>query len=92
MCTVSLVGDGWKDQFPQRWPQFNPDSFKISEVSRMEFEALKREVEELRELLKAAKAFDKATGQPDCHMDDKVALIKKVAEMVGVDLGDVFGA
>lgn len=92
MCTISMVSDGWRDQFPQRWPQFTSDNFQISQVSRVEFDALKREVEELRKLLEAAKAFDKATGQPDCHMDDKVALIKKVAEMVGVDLGDVFGA
>lgn len=43
-------------------------------------------------MLKAAKAFDTATGQPDCEMDDKVKLIKEVAKMVGVDLGDIFGA
>lgn len=54
-----------------------------------EFEALRREVQELKELLKAAKKFDQATGQPDCEMDEKIAFIKQVAEFVGVDLQDV---
>ena len=92
MCTISMVSDGWREQYPSKWPNFQPDQFQISQVSRTEFESLKREVEALKELLKAAKAFDTATGQPDCEMDDKVKLIKEVAKMVGVDLGDIFGA
>ena len=59
-------------------------------VSIEEFAALKKEVEELKRLLKAAKKFDEETGQPDCHMDDKVDFIKKLAEFVGVDLEDIF--
>lgn len=59
-------------------------------VSKEEFDALKKEVEELKQLLKAAKKFDEETGQPDCHMDDKVDFIKKLAEFVGVDLEDIF--
>ena len=58
--------------------------------SKEEFDALKKEVEELKQLLKAAKKFDEETGQPDCHMDDKVDFIKKLAEYVGVDLEDIF--
>jgi hypothetical protein len=60
-------------------------------VSKREFDALKKEMEELKKLLKAAKKYDEAMGEPDCEMDDKVALIKKVAKHVGVDMGDVFG-
>lgn len=60
-------------------------------ISREEFDALRCEVEELKALLLAAKAFDEATGQPDCEMDEKVELIKRVAEAVGVDLEDLFG-
>jgi hypothetical protein len=58
-------------------------------ISREEFEALKKEMQELKELLKAAKKFDEATNQPHCEQDDKVALIKKIAELVGVDMKDV---
>jgi archaellum component FlaC len=88
---VSNIGDGFKDQFPQKWPNFNPLPADPSSVSRIEFEALRREIEELKNLLVAAKKFDEATGQPHCEMDEKVKLIKAIAKMVGVDLGDVFG-
>jgi len=67
-----------------------PVVIDTSGVSKEEFEALKKEVEELKQLLKAAKKFDEETGQPDCHMDDKVEFIKKLAEYVGVDLEDIF--
>jgi hypothetical protein len=97
MCTVSNIGSGWGGTFPGRYPwiqpyvqpQTTPIPAVIPGVSQAEFDRLKREVEELRKLLTAAKAFDAATGQPDCEVDEKVALIRRIAEFVGVDLGDV---
>lgn len=91
MCTVSNIGDGWKEQFPIRYPNIDPFKFTPDQISRSEFEALKREVEGLRELLKAAKKFDQESGQPNCSMEEKVELIKQVAKVVGVDLHEVFG-
>jgi hypothetical protein len=61
-------------------------------VTKEEFDALRREMEELKELLLAAKRFDEATGQPDCEMDEKIELIRRVAEVVGVDVDEVFGS
>ncbi len=97
MCTVSNIGTGWGGTFPGRYPwiqpyvpPYTPIPVTIPGVSKDEFDRLKREVLELRKLLAAAKAFDAATGQPDCEVDEKVALIKRIAEFVGVDLGDVF--
>ena len=110
MCTVSNIGDGYRDNFAPRWPNVpiwpvqptgvpypaqpvipgQPLVINTPAVSKEEFEALKKEVEELKQLLKAAKKFDEETGQPDCHMDDKVEFIKKLAEYVGVDLEDIF--
>ena len=87
---VSAIGDNYKDQFPQKWPQF-PQPFQPREVSREEIAALRKEVEELKRLLKAAKLFDDTTGQPHCEIDDKVKLIREIAKLVCVDLGDVFG-
>ena len=97
MCTVSNIGTGWGVTVPDRYPWIQPYvqpyappmPAVIPGVSQFEFDRLKREVEELRKLLAAAKAFDAATGQPDCEVDEKVALIKRIAEIVGVDLGDV---
>lgn len=62
-----------------------------SEISREDFDALKREVEALRELLLAAKEYDEATGQSDCEMEEKIEFIRQVAEFVGVDVDEVFG-
>ena len=59
-------------------------------VSRQEFEELKKEVQSLVKLLKAAKIYDEEMGQKDCEMEEKVALIKGLAEFLDVDLEDVF--
>lgn len=88
---VSNIGDGWTNAFPDKWPHFNPPPIIVPpEVSRAEFEALRKEIKELKKLLEAAKQFDKETGQPDCEMNEKVEMIKKIARLVGVNLGDVF--
>lgn len=93
MCAVSFIGGDWT----KRWPNnpanpFAPQSLPATypEISRAEFNALKNEVEELKKLLLAGKAYDEATGQADCEQEDKIALIKKIAEVVGVDLSEVF--
>jgi len=91
MCVSSVI----MDDFNRRWatpnqPNIIPQyQWAVNMPTRAEFEQLKKEVSELRDLLKAAKKFDDATGQPDCESADKLALIKKLAELVGVDLGDV---
>lgn len=92
MCAVSMVGDYWKDKLPERHPWIFPNSpiVPFNAPTKEEFEALKKEVEHLKELLKAAKIYDEQTNQPDCEMDEKVALIKKIAELVGVDMKEIF--
>jgi len=89
MCTVSMIGDHFGEKFRR------PEYFWLTNVthpSQQEFDALKREVEEMKALLKRAKLYDEANGEPDCEMDEKVALLKRIAEVVGVDLTEVFGA
>jgi hypothetical protein len=103
---VSAVGDSWRPITPGIWPlptgpypgPVTPrptveqiDSI-FDRISRAEFEALKREIEELKQLLTAAKKFDEATGQKDCEMEDKVRFLKQMAKHLGVDLSDVFDA
>lgn len=94
MCIVSNISEHYRDDWtkPRTWDigTYTVSTVPFSEVTKEEFEALKAEVEEMKELLRMAKILDEKTGQPDCEMDDKVALIKKIAEAVGVDLADIF--
>lgn len=55
------------------------------------FNALKREVELMKELLIRAVQYDKDNDEPHCETDEKIAFLKRVAEWVGIDLNDVFG-
>lgn len=99
MCVVSNIGDYWSRRVPEDYPWVipridplptGPNPFNMNPVSREEFDKLKRDVEELKKLLIAGKEFDEKTGQPHCEHEDKIALIKKIAELVGVDMKDVF--
>lgn len=101
MCIVSNVGDDWRqkkypDWVPETIPPYKPapqidfDKLFKKPVTRDEFEALKKEMEELRELLIKAREIDVALGNADCEMEDKVALIKQLAKLVGVDMSAVF--
>ncbi len=83
--------DKWKDQFPLT-PQ-NPTNVNYTfgqGITREEFNALKREVETMKELMKRAKVYDEENNEPYCEMDEKVALLKKMAEFVGVNLDEIF--
>lgn len=80
MCTVSMVLD---DRF-NKWPiMLDPISIP---VSRVEFDKLRKEVEELKELIKAAQKFDEATGQPNCEDAEKMEKLRKIAEILGVEI------
>lgn len=99
MCVVSMVGDHyadkWRDKYPIRpdpivwpWPnQTAPDNHP----TRAEFDALRKEVEEMKELLKRAKEYDERNGEPDCEVDEKMELLRRVAAAVGISLDDVIG-
>jgi hypothetical protein len=75
---------------PNSPPYSSPNNAYLNFVPRYEFEALKRDVEQMKKELEVAKAQDIADGNPDCEMEDKVALLKKIADIVGVDLSTVF--
>lgn len=90
MCAVSMVGDYAHKRLLEEYQSVGIfTGFQIP-VSRAEFDVLKNEVLELRQLLLAAKKYDKATGQPHCEMEEKVAVLKRIGELVGVDLAEVF--
>jgi len=90
MCVVSMIGD----QFRGRWEPHYPDwqAWTVTgqtialPVTREEFDALKREVEILRDLLKAAKEYDAKNNEPACETDEKMNMLRAIAKAVGVDL------
>lgn len=96
MCVVSNVGDHYAQKF-QPWvaPTVHPSTGTVQiippfdYVTKAELAALKRDVEEMKELLKAAKKIDEALGEPDCEQEEKLAVLRAVAKFIGVDLDDV---
>lgn len=98
MCVVSMVGDHYADKWLPRWPDLVPPEpggtriIKLPpEITREEFDALKCEVEEMKALLKRAKEYDERNNEPDCEIDEKMDLLRRVAKLVGVDIDDVIG-
>lgn len=102
MCAISMVMETqtgiWRDRYPglgipvpQTLPPFPTDPFMTfpPPITRQEFDALKREMEDLKKHLIAAKKYDEQSGQKDCEMADKVVLIKRIALLVGVDIADL---
>lgn len=96
MCTVSMVGDHYNQLFRQNpiihsWPNtVGPTQTTITEyVPRHEFEQLKRQVEEMKALLARAKEYDARNGEPDCEIEEKMDVLRRVAKLVGVDLDSV---
>ena len=103
MCVVSMIGDHYNDKWknfdldnikpfktqPDR-PDFTTSPYIEPTVSKGEFDALKKEVQEMKQLLIKAKIYDEQNNEPNCEMEEKVALLKRVAEMVGVDLDEIF--
>ncbi len=95
MCTYSMIadhyGNKWLDQYPGLGQQPIGVPFQglgpiFQGVSQAEFDALKKEVADLKELLIKAKEYDARTGQPDCESEDKTAILRAVAKLVGIDI------
>lgn len=96
-----MIGDHYKDYLPKKHNNIDPSFWEYvtvtprptaivpPAVSKEEFDALKKDVEEMKELLKRAIKYDEENNEPHCEVDEKVEFIKKLAEYIGVDLTDV---
>jgi hypothetical protein len=82
-----MIGDHFNDKWKQ--PHYQQILTKIPDVSRAEFDALKKEVEEMKALLKRAKEYDEKNNEPNCEIEEKMAMLRKFADAVGIDLDDV---
>lgn len=96
MCVVSMVGDFYHEKWnplliPNPNVSIDTKFFQtILPVSREEFDSLKKEVLEMKELLRRAKIYDEKNGEPNCEVEAKLVTLKKIAELVGISLDDVF--
>lgn len=93
MCVVSMIGDHYDDKWrePFNGKLINTGTtYTFTGVSQKEFDDLKKEVEEMKQLLIKAKIYDEKNNEPDCEVEDKVAFLRKVAEAVGINLEEVF--
>lgn len=70
-------------------PITQTDAEIIKEL-QAQIDELKKDMEEIKKVLLVAKKYDEDNNEPHCEMDEKVALLKKVAAFVGVDLSEIF--
>jgi hypothetical protein len=87
MCVVSMIGDHYDDKWNK--PEYKILWNNFSVVSREEFETLQKEVLEMKELLKKAIKYDEDNNQKDCHIDEKILMLKKIAALFNIDLNDI---
>ncbi len=72
---------------PIDWSQvFKP----TNAPSKEEYEALKKEVEIMKQILIQAKLYDEANNEPNCEIDEKIEKLKAIAALVGISLDDIF--
>lgn len=96
MCVVSMIMDHYQEKFkPYIYPTVSPDMIRpLTEipllVTRGEFDQLKKDVAEMKELLKKAQLYDQKNNEPDCGLEDKIELMKKIGQLVGIDLEEIF--
>jgi hypothetical protein len=83
-----MIGDTAKDFFIKYYPNVSSPTYTVGVpvISREEFDALKRDVELIKEMLIAAKKYDEKNGEPECETEEKMELLRKIAKVVGVEL------
>jgi hypothetical protein len=98
MCAVSNMGDYGRQTWPNPFPvqpyetqkpidmpgMIPPYNTGIKVPAPLYIGPTKDQFEEFLKLLRAAKAFDEATGQPDCKNDEKLDWLKAIAKHLGV--------
>ncbi len=95
MCAVSMVTDYWKNNDQWKYngingPGIATGGLAYNPVSREEFEQLRKEMMELKELLKAAKSYDDLTNQHKCEKEENVKALIQIAKALDVDFEDIF--
>lgn len=105
MCTVSMIGDSFRDLYEPKIPEWFPgivptqpglprSPFVVPDgmepkITRKEFDDLKKEIELMKDLLKRAVQYDKDNNEPYCETAEKMMLLRLIAKAVGVNIEDV---
>lgn len=87
MCVVSMIGDHYSEKWTQ--PPYQNLFNNFGNVTREDFENLVKEVKEMKALLKRAKEYDIKNNEPNCEIEEKIELLKKIAKLVNIDLNDI---
>jgi hypothetical protein len=80
MCVVSFIQDNippWIEPYkpnPTVWPDEN---FRMRE--------LERRVVELEKMVKDAKQYDIDNGEPECEVEEKLEIVRKLCKELGID-------
>jgi hypothetical protein len=82
-----MVTDYWQKNDQWKYNGMTTGGFS---VSRAEFEQLRKEMLELKELLKSAKVYDELTNQPNCEKEENVKVLRRIANALDVNLDDIF--
>jgi hypothetical protein len=82
-----MVGDHYSDKWKK--PYYEQTIINWPNVSKHEFDALKKEVEEMKQLLIKAKIYDEKNNEPNCEMEEKISKLREIAKLVGIDLDEV---
>lgn len=98
MCVYSMIMDHYTEKWgkyvppepprtiplvPWDYPPYWPDVLPAPEAKPP---ISPEEIEEFRELLRRAKAYDKNNNEPDCELESKKAILKELAEKLGVEI------
>lgn len=76
MCAVSAIYDHGRRDWPTPFNPIIPNSpWPADTPTRKEFD-------ELKKLVEAAREYDNATGQPDCELDEKAEWFKELEARV----------
>lgn len=91
MCVVSMVADHYDKKWGQNFPSINNESANSLRINMLQgqLEQLRKEFEEFKELWKKAAEYDKQHNQPHCEQEEKLKILRKVAEVLDINIDDV---
>lgn len=89
MCVVSMIGDYWTEKTLPNSPYRTWIYEPYRSYPEQDIDLLRKDLEELKLLIKAGQRYDEQLGEPHCEHKEKVELIKKLAKIAGVSMDEL---